>query len=237
MQYHTREVFRNTNTESVKSMKNLFSPDNKFMQLGAKLFDLISLQIAVMLFSLPLFTAGAAFTAMHYVLLKIYRDQSTSVWKEFWISFKDNFRQSTVIWLLSVLIFVFLFVDFRLLAMSEATWSTGAMYLLLIPVVYLLLGISWVFVLQSRYSNTLGTTVKNALATVFAHPFYTIINAVLMIAPLAVLILYFQALPPVFFLGFTLPGTLRAILYSRVFDDLEGTDWRKEMLIQETTEE
>lgn len=204
-------------------MNRLFNPESKLMQFGAKVFDLISLQIAVLLFSLPIFTAGAAFTAMHFVLLRIYRDGCTSVWKDFWTSFKENFRQATAIWLLILFLLLFLWLDYRLLILAESTWLRSFVYLLLIPILYLMLGLSWVFVLQSRYRNPIKITIKNALAMVFARPFYTIINTILMAAPFLLLLIYTQAIPILFFLGYTLPGFSRAVLYSKVFDNLEGT--------------
>lgn len=201
-------------------MNNLFSPNSKFMQLGAKLFDLISLQMATLLFSLPILTAGAAFTAMHRVLLLIYRDECSFVWREFFSSFRSNFKQSTGMWLIILALIAVFFVDIRLIVTST---SSPLHYLLLIPGVYFLLGLSWLFVLQSRYTNTVLQTIKNALTMVVLHPLYTIINVVLMLLPLALLVLSYKAIPVIFFLGYTLPGILRAILYSKIFHDLEGT--------------
>ena len=60
------------------------------------------------------------------------------------------------------------------------------------------------------------------------QPLNTIINTLLMLLPLIALSWAWQVIPFLFFLGFTLPGILRAILYSRSFDKLEGTNWRKE---------
>ena len=205
-------------------MNNLFHPDSKVMQLGYKLFDLISLQLATLLFSLPIITAGAAFTAMHRVLLMIYREQSPSVWKEFFSSFRSNFKQSTILWLGILALTAFFYVDVRLIAVSDSAWFN---YLLLIPGVYLLLGLSWLFVLQSRYTNTIRQTVKNALMMVFLHPLYTLMNVILMLLPVILLSFTWKALPILFFLGYTLPGILRAILYSKIFDELEGTNWRE----------
>jgi uncharacterized membrane protein YesL len=205
-------------------MNNLFHPESKIMQLGSKLFDLISLQLATLLFSLPLITAGAAFTAMHRVLLVIYRDQVTSVWKEFFSSFRSNFKQATILWIGVLALVAFFYVDVRLIAQSDFS-QIG--YLLLIPGVYFLLSLGWLFVLQSRYTNTIGQTVKNALMMVFLHPLYSIINVVLMLSPVIVLLLTWKSFALLFFMGYTLPGILRAIFYSQIFDALEGTDWRE----------
>ena len=100
-------------------------------------------------------------------------------------------------------------------------------YMLFVPAIYLILGGSWVFVFQSRYDNSVGRTIKNALVAVFSHPLYTLINVVLMATPLILLSVSYQTVAAVLFLGVTLPGVLRANLYSRIFDNLEGTNSRE----------
>ena len=205
-------------------MNILFHPDSKLMQLGYKLFDLMSLQLATLLFSFPIITAGAAFTAMHRVLLMIYRDQSPSVWKEFFFSFRSNFKQSTILWLAVLMLAAFFYVDIQLIAISDTAWYN---YLLLIPGIYLLLGLGWLFVFQSRYTNTIRQTLKNALMMVFLHPLYTFINVILMLLPIISLAFTLKVLPLFFFMGYTLPGIIRAILYSKIFDRLEDIKWRE----------
>ena len=50
-------------------------------------------------------TLGAATSAMFSVMFKIINtDEPTSVWKEYWKSFKDNFVFSTVVWLILVIL-------------------------------------------------------------------------------------------------------------------------------------
>lgn len=209
-------------------MNRLFHPDSKAMRIGYKLADLMIIQAAVLLASIPIVTAGAAFSAMHYTLLKLYRNQERGVWKEFWKAFRTNFRQSTVIWLIYIGVFLFLYIDLRLIALVNLPYLNLAVYFLPIPLLLTVLGLSWVFVLQSRYENTIGKTIRHSLLIILSHPLYTVINAILMAIPLLTTLLYIPLIPFVFFLGFSLPGFLRAILYSRIFDKLEGTDWRKQ---------
>ncbi len=209
-------------------MGNLFNPDNKVMQLGAKLFDLMSLQIATLLFCLPVVTAGAAFTAMHNILLKIYRDEGYSVWPDFWSCFKANFKQATILWLFLLAGFFFLYINFRLISITDILWLKPGIYVLYVPAIYLLLAGSWIFVLQSRYENPISKTLRNAFLMVLMQPLNTLINTLLLLLPIISLSFAWQVIPFLFFLGFTLPGILRAILYSRSFDKLEGTNWRKE---------
>lgn len=218
-------------------MSNLFNPDNKFMQLGYKLFDLMSLQLAVMVFSLPLFTMGAALTAMHNILLKIYRDQSPSVWREFWAAFKSNFKQATILWLALLGAFLFLYVNYRLIVITDIAWLKPGVYLLFVPAIYILLSSSWMFVLQSRYDNPVGKTLRNAFLMVLSQPLNTLVNALMTVLPIVALSWTWQAIPFLFFLGFTLPGILRTIVYSRSFDKLEGTNWRKEQALERQSQD
>lgn len=209
-------------------MSELFRPDGRIMRYGMKFAYLMWLQILTLLCCLPVVTAGAAFTAMHKVLLQIYRDEEGSISGEFFRSFRENFRQATVIWLLFVLVFFTLYLNRRIAAASGDSVIHLAMRYL-VPVIFLLAaaGLSWVFVLLSRYRNTVLGTVRMAFIACLAHPLYTVTMMVLMAVPLLLPMLSWRTVPCVILLGFTVPGILRSRMYSRVFDDLEDTDWRK----------
>ncbi len=209
-------------------MNSLFNPDSKVMHYGYKLADLMVLQLVVILASLPVVTAGAAFTAMHYVLLRMYRNQEGNIWKEFWYAFRTNFRQATLLWLIYLGVILFLYIDLRLIIVADLPYLKLAVYFLPFPLLLTILSLGWVFVLQSRYENTVGKTIRHSLLMVLSHPLYTLINVVLMFVPLILTGLSYALIPLVLFLGYSLPGLLRAILYSRVFDKLEDTDWRKQ---------
>ena len=72
-------------------MGGLFNPEGKFMRYGAKLWDMMWLNVLTLLCCLPIVTAGPALSAMHYVLYKIYRDEETGITKLF---FKSSDRIS-----------------------------------------------------------------------------------------------------------------------------------------------
>ena len=217
-------------SESVMHMNNLFHPDSKVMRCGYKLADLMILQLSVILACLPVVTAGAAFSAAHYVLLKMYRNQEGSVWKEFWHSFGANFRQATTLWLIYLGVVLFLYVDLRLIIAADLPYLTLALYFLPFPLLLTVLSLSWVFILQSRYENTVGKTIRHSLVMVLSHPLYTLINILLLFAPLFLVCLSSAAIPFILFLGYSVPGLVRAVLYSRIFDKLEGTDWRRQQV-------
>ena len=79
-------------------MGKLFDLDSPLMRVLSKMADLMILNLLMIVLCLPIVTAGAAFTAMHYVLLKMVRDEDSYLLKSFFKSFKLNFRQATIIW-------------------------------------------------------------------------------------------------------------------------------------------
>ena len=93
-------------------MGKLFDLDSPLMRVLSKMADLMILNLLMIVLCLPIVTAGAAFTAMHYVLLKMVRDEDSYLLKSFFKSFKLNFRQATIIWAIMLGITVLFIGDF-----------------------------------------------------------------------------------------------------------------------------
>ena len=93
-------------------MDKFFNLDNPVMAFMGKIADLIILNFIVILFSLPIFTIGASWTALYYVTLKMVRKEESYMFKDFWHSFKENFKQATIIWLLVLVVAAVFVGDF-----------------------------------------------------------------------------------------------------------------------------
>ena len=144
-------------------MRDLFSMDGTLFRFLSKVADMMILNLLFILCCLPVVTIGASATALSYVSLKMKDQEEGYIWKSFFRSFKQNFGQATVIWLIMLVLGAVLGVDL---------WLTGAMQgnmqlmmrvcvgagILVWVMVFL-----YVFPLQSRFYNTIGTTMKNAL--------------------------------------------------------------------------
>ena len=96
-------------------MNQLFNIDNPVMQFISKIFDLVILNLIFILFSIPVITMGASLCGMYYVSLKIVRGEDPYIWKNFFKAFRQNFKQGTLVWILLLLIFAFLGMDFYIL--------------------------------------------------------------------------------------------------------------------------
>lgn len=65
--------------------------------------DLMILNIVFIICCLPIVTIGASLTALHYVTLKMVRNEESYIVKSFFKSFKQNFKQATIINLIMLL--------------------------------------------------------------------------------------------------------------------------------------
>ena len=62
--------------------------------------DLIILNLIFIVCCIPIVTIGPALTALYYMTLKMARNEETYIIRGFFKSFKENFRQAIVIWLI-----------------------------------------------------------------------------------------------------------------------------------------
>ena len=79
-------------------MDKIFSTDSKLFRGLEKAVNVVYLNVLWLIFSIPLITIGASTTAMFSVMMKMGRDREGYIFKDFWKSFKENFKQATIIW-------------------------------------------------------------------------------------------------------------------------------------------
>ena len=101
----------------------IFDLDSPLMNVLNKMADLMWLNILTLICCIPVITAGAALTSMHYVALKIVRNEESYITRSFFKSFKTNFRQATLIWLLLMLVAAILGGDYYIITKSGMQFS------------------------------------------------------------------------------------------------------------------
>lgn len=209
-------------------MGGLFHPDGAFARYGAKLWDMMWLNLLTVVCSLPVFTAGAAMTAMHYVLLKIFRDEEGAITAAFFKAFRGNFKQSTVIGILFAVAAYLLVLSAGIAYALSMGWLR---YLLIAVLAVVVCAWNWSFVFQSRYRNTISGTVRYSLLALAAHPVRSVVMLALFAVPIAAALAAPKNLILVLLIGFTLPGFVQVCLYHPVLRKLETakeTDPEKE---------
>jgi len=151
-------------------MSKLFRMDSPLMRFLTKIADLMVLNILFCVTSIPLITIGASWTALYSVTLKMVRDEEGSVSRSYFRSFRQNFRQATLLWLGVLVVLALLVLDIRVLnGMSEGTapglFRVGVEILALLGIMVL----QYLFPSLARFEASLADTLKNACMMALAH--------------------------------------------------------------------
>lgn len=204
-------------------MGNLFNMDNKFFQFMGKVADLMILNILTILCSIPIFTIGASVTALNYVTMKMVRDEEAYIAKGYFRAFKENFKKSTLIWLIALASLIVLVLDFDIMSQMSGTMATVVRYgLWLIALIYAMI-LLYVFPLTAKFENTIKNTIRNAFLMSIRHLPRTIAMLAIWIIPVLLTftvaeVLVYGSLVWIMF-GFALIAFINAQFFVRIFDN------------------
>lgn len=148
--------------------------NNPILRFLGHVFDIAALNILWLLFSLPVVTIGASTTAVYAVCFQILQDQSSGVLKSFWKSFRMNLKQSTIIWMIMLVIIAVLGIDLWYFLLTQQ-FITGFFQAIVCGILILLLLDAlmvaiYAFTLLSLFDNTVKATLRNAVLFVLRHP-------------------------------------------------------------------
>lgn len=189
-----------------------------------KIWDLLILNLCFLAGCIPIFTIGAAQSALFAVNLKAVRKEEGSVFQEFWRAFRENFRQGTKLWGLLALLGAIFVVDFWALGVLEGTIVRVLKAMLGALLLIYLAAFPWVFGYNARFEDNTKTVLKNALILCGAN--LPVSAAMLCIAFLAAFVSFYSLeifLRAVFLwvvLGFSLINYVQSYLMRRVFDKI-----------------
>ena len=201
------------------------SIDSPLMQGLSKIADLLILNLLTLLCCLPIITVGPALTALNYMTLKMVRNEDTYIVKGFFKSFKENFIQSTLVWLLFLVMGLLLAGDYIILSGSETQYSGVMLVLIMVAAIFEICTFLYAFPVLAKFQNTIKRTLKNAfLISIMQFP-KTIVMIIIYLIPLVIFFISFQLIPFVIFFGLSVPAWVSAKLYNKFFMKLEDQYW------------
>lgn len=202
-------------------MGKFFDMDSPIMRFLGRMADMIILNIIMMICCIPVITVGAACTAMHYVLLKMVRNEEGYLVRGFFKSFVQNFKQATLIWIFMLLILIVFVGDWIVFSASAGTFPKALVIGVIAVAIVVLMVAMYVFPLLARFDNTIKNTIYNAALLAVGNLPKTVLMALIYAAPLV--IAYFSAFSYIFIFmfGISLPAYGAALLYSGIFKKLE----------------
>lgn len=176
-------------------MGKIFDYDNNFFAGISKVSDTIILNFLFVICSIPIVTIGASTTALYCVSMKSTRDEDVYAVKEFFKQFKQNFKESTIIWLILLLVASFIGLDFYMCSlMSNDILSTAFKFIFTLISIVIGFIVVYVFPLVARFENSIKNTLMNAVLMSIKHLPYTLIMLVLTLMPLGAFVLFREIL-------------------------------------------
>jgi len=217
-------------------MRKFFNLDSPFMIFLSNLTDIVILNVICLICCIPIVTIGPAVTAMHYVTLKIVKDENGYIVKNFFKSFKENFRQAFIAWLIFLLITVVFILDFKIL--QSMGINENKIISIVVGAIYLFSSMTamYVFPILSRFSNSLGQTIKNAFFMSILHIFKTLIMAVIYILPFLLLPLHIMVIPVFLLVGLAGPAYFNSFIWKSIFKKYEPEVEKAEIVSDEEFE-
>ena len=200
------------------SIFNLDSPLSRFL---SRMADLMWLNILALVCCIPIFTIGASLTALNYVALKMVRNEDGYIRESFFKSFKQNFKQATLIWLIMLAALILLACDFYIIRMAPSLFPDWIKAVLFATTMLLLIGTMYVFPVLARFENNTKDIFKNSLFMGILSLPKTILMVICWIVPVAIGLVFYQILPLALALGMSLPAYGCAFLYHKTFKRFE----------------
>lgn len=151
----------------------IFNLDNPFFRAISKIVNLILLSLFWLMCSIPIFTIGASTTALYYAVQKNIKYDLGTASQQFFRGFKENFKQSTIIWLILFALCMLFSYDLAFFTNygkdgHPLIYSLRYMFylLLFIEIVYFI----YLFPYLARFKNTIKNTFFNATLLIIRHP-------------------------------------------------------------------
>lgn len=122
-------------------------------KLAGRLTNIVLLGFFCVLFSIPIITAGASFTALNSAMKSHLYDDNGKPLKLFLSVFKEKFGLSTKVWALHLLAIAVLVWDFVYYRVGESTLDTLASAGIFVLICFLAFEVLMVFVVISQGMN------------------------------------------------------------------------------------
>ena len=127
--------------------------------------------------------------------LKLHKDGDIRVFHDFFKSFKQNFKQSTLIWILMAAVAVFLYMEKESLVTMPGSMPQIFNYVILAVCIPLIAIALYIFPTVAAFENKTMTLITNAFYFAVKHIGYAIAVAVITILPMTMTIVDAKLFP------------------------------------------
>jgi uncharacterized membrane protein YesL len=175
-------------------MGNLFNMDNPLFSILSKICDMLFISIAYIFLCIPIITIGPATTALYYSVVKVIRRERGYMFREFFKSFKLNFKRSAIVGVILTIMFIILGYDLVYAYGLTAPDSTQGSLLMgvFIGLTFLVSAFTiFVFPVLSRFDMTVKQLIKAAIYMSMRHIHFSILMIIVNVLAVVIVYLFF----------------------------------------------
>lgn len=195
-------------------MNGFFDLDNPAWCFIGKIVDACFLSIIYIICCIPIFTIGASTTALYYTFLKLCKDQEGYVIKNFFKAFKQNFKQSTIVWLILFIIGIILIIDIFYFRFIPTVQGVFMYYLFWSIFLFFCIMTLYIFPIIAKFENT----TKNMFGFAIVMPIKHLGFTVLMVALAVVATFLCLRVPPLLMFMPGILAFLNSYIFNHIFD-------------------
>lgn len=156
----------------------LFNINGGFWKFMNRFLDVLLLNFLWLIFSLPIFTMGAATCAAFQVSLKMVDDQEGYVGKMFIKAFKENFKQGTLMGLITLPSIYALYLLWQIVIKADDINFLVILGVILGTAIVIAMNL-YTYPMIARYDNSLKNIIKNSTGICIQYFKKTLILVVL----------------------------------------------------------
>ena len=204
-------------------------PGSLYDRIFGFLGQLIALNLLWIVCSLPVITAGASTTALYYSTLILHKDGDIRVFHDFFKSFKQNFKQATVINLIMLAVAAILYMDLRIVGNIDGTMSQ-VLYIVFFAfgILYMMVFL-YIYPVLAKFYNSIKNTFRNAFLMAIRHLPFTVLMAVITLLPAGVFFIksfriQSMAIMLLCMFGFALEAFINGHFLVKIFDNYIPAD-------------
>lgn len=172
-------------------MERIFDINNPVMRWIIRIFDCMCLSVLWLAASLPVITAGASTTALYVAIHRCIRLEEGSLWKTFWQAFRENFKRSSLCWLIALAVLALFVLDalvFRTMALNGQPLG-GLYWLILLLIAIALTWMAYLFCYAERFTGSVKDVLRFSFLMMVLHPVKAITVLVILLGGAALVLL------------------------------------------------
>ena len=206
-------------------MNGFFSYDGFLFRILTKVMYVVALNLLFMICSIPIFTIGAANTAMYTVLLRYHQGDEPNIIKGFFRAFRDNFKKAPIVGLVMLVLGGTLGLNYYFLYQSQIPGAD--LIRILLNFVFIALLVLWVYIFPviAYFENSLKGYFVFSVGLAIARLPYTVALVLIQTVLLATMLFLAQFIPTAVLLliccGASLPAYFSGLILLHLFKRYE----------------